>query len=182
MNDQTFDTFIISESNKHALTVINELFASIKYGSSLNPLVICSKESNGKTHFLNAIKHKLETEFPEKTVKYINPDLLRKEITKYFIPNETTDRIINAIPKLNLFEYDFLLFDDFQKFPLREKLLITLGKEFQKGLRKNQQLIISCTYIPQTYWAIMETMGEIFKNSSIVTIYSLQHSKTINNN
>jgi chromosomal replication initiation ATPase DnaA len=69
MNDQTFDTFIKSESNKHALTVINELFASIKYGSSLNPLVICSKESNGKTHLLNAIKYKLETEFPEKDCK-----------------------------------------------------------------------------------------------------------------
>ena len=80
MNNQTFDTFIKSESNKHALTVINELFASIKYGSSLNPLVIYSKESNGKTHLLNTIKHKLESEFPEKTVKYINPDLFRKEI------------------------------------------------------------------------------------------------------
>jgi chromosomal replication initiation ATPase DnaA len=182
MNDQTFDTFITSESNKHALTVINELFASIKYGSSLNPLVICSKESNGKTHLLNAIKHRLESEFPEKTVKYINPVLIRKEITKYFIPNETTDRIIKAIPKLNLFEYDFLLFDDFQKFPLREKLLITLGQELQKGLRNGQQLIITTTYIPQTYWAIMETMGEVFKNSSIVTLYCLQHSKTINNN
>ncbi len=177
MNNQTFDTYIKSESNKHALTVINELFASIKYGSSLNPLVIYSKESNGKTHLLNTIKHKLESEFPEKTVKYINPDLFRKEITKYLIPIETTNRIINAIPRLKLFEYDFLLFDDFQKFPLREKLLITLGQEFQKGLRHNQQLILTSTYVPQTYWAIMETMGEIFKKSSIVSLYSLQHSK-----
>lgn len=171
MNDQTFDTFITSESNKHALTVINELFASIKYGSSLNPLVICSKESNEKTHLLNAIKYKLESEFPKKTVKYINPDLLRKEITKHLIPNETTNRIINAIPRLKLFEYDFLLFDDFQKFPLREKLLITLGQEFQKGLRNNQQLIITSTYVPQTYFSIMQTMGEVFMKSIISCIY-----------
>ena len=110
MNNQTFDNFVQSESNKHALSVIDEIFTSIKYGSNLNPLVICSKESNGKTHLLNAIKHKLESEFPEKTVKYINPDLLRKEITKHFIPNETANRIINAIPRLNLFEYDFFTF------------------------------------------------------------------------
>lgn len=174
MNEQTFDNLIKSESNKHVLSVIDEIFASIKYGSSFNPLVIYSKESNGKTHLLNAIKHKLETEFPKKTLKYINPDLLRKEITKYFIPNETTNRIINAIPKLNLFEYDFLLFDDIHKFPLREKLLITLGQEFQKGLVKNQQLIITSTYVPQTYWAIMETMGGIFMKSRIVSIYSLK--------
>jgi len=171
MNNQTFDNFVQSESNKHALSVIDEIFTSIKYGSNLNPLVICSKESNGKTHLLNAIKHKLESEFPEKTVKYINPDLLRKEITKHFIPNETANRIINAIPRLNLFEYDFLLFDDFQKFPLREKLLITLSKEFQKGLMKNQQLIITSTYVPQTYWAIMETMSNVFMKSALISIY-----------
>ncbi len=182
MNDQTFDTFITSESNKHALTVINELFASIKYGSSLNPLVICSKESNGKTHLLNAIRHKLELEYPSKSLKYITPCLLRKEVAKHISAYDTTNRILNAIPKLNLHEFDFLLIDEFQKFPLREKLLLVLSLELQKGLRNGQQLIIATTYIPQTYWAIMETMGEVFKNSSIVNLYSLQHSKTINNN
>ena len=65
----------------------------------------------------------------------------------------------------------FLLFDDFQKFPLREKLLITLSKEFQKGLMKNQQLIITSTYVPQTYWAIMETMSNVFMKSALISIY-----------
>jgi chromosomal replication initiation ATPase DnaA len=182
MHVQTFDNFIKSELNKHALIVIDELFASIKYGTHLNPLIIYSKESNGKTHLLNAIRYKLETEHPIKTVKYITPSLLHKETAKYISADDTTYRVLNAISKLNLHEFDFLLIDEFQKFPIREKLLQMLSSELQKGLRNGQQLIIATTYIPQTYWAIMETMGEIFKNSSIVTLYSLQHSNPINNN
>lgn len=182
MHNQTFDNFIESESNKHALSVIDELFASIKYGTHLNPLLIYSKTSNGKTHLLHSIKHKLASEYPMKTVKYITPDLFRKEITKHISADIITNRILSAIPRLNLHEFDFLLIDEFQKFPLRERLLKGLSLELQKGLRNGQQLIIATTYIPQTYWAIMETMGEIFKKSSIVSLYSLQHSKTINNN
>lgn len=181
MNNQTFDNFIQSESNKHALTIINEILASIKYGSRLNPLVIYSKKSNGKTHLLQAIKHKLETEYPNKTVKYVTPDLFRKEVAMYIKTDEKTDRILNAIPHLNLYQYDFLLIDEFQKFPLREKLLQALSSEFRKGLRNGQQLVIATTYIPQTYWAITETMGELFKNSSIVTLYSLEQNKIVNN-
>lgn len=182
MHVQTFDNFIKSELNKHAIIVIDELLSSIKYGTHLNPLVIYSKESNGKTHLLNAIKHEIESEYLGKILSYITPSLLRIEVAKHISADDTTNRILNAIPKLNLHKFNFLLIDEFQKFPLRVKLLRVLSSELQKGLRNGQQLIIATTYIPQTYWAIMETMGEIFKNSSIVTLYSLQHSNPINNN
>ncbi|HQX02488.1 MAG TPA: DnaA/Hda family protein [Flavobacterium sp.] len=179
MHNQTFDNFIKSESNKYALNVIDELFASIKYGTHLNPLLIYSKTSNGKTHLLHAIKHKLESEYPMKTVKYISPDLFRNEVTKHISADGITNRILSAIPRLNLHEFDFLLIDEFQKFPLRERLLKVLSLELQKGLRNGQQLIIASTYIPQTYWAIMETMSEIFKKCSIITLYNLHQNESI---
>jgi chromosomal replication initiation ATPase DnaA len=80
MNDFTFDNFVKLDSNQIALEVIEDFFNSMKYGCVYNPIVILGLEGNGKSHLIQAIKKRIEIEYPSKKLKLLNPDILKQEI------------------------------------------------------------------------------------------------------
>ena len=136
MNDFTFDNFVKLDSNKIALEVIEDFFSSMKYGCVYNPIVIIGLEGNGKSHLTQAIKKRIEIEYPSKKLKLLNPDILKQEIRLIRKQKAIVTPIREIMSQLHLHENEILLFEDFHTLTPREEILRALGIEFCKLLKK----------------------------------------------
>ena len=175
MNDLTFDNFIKLDSNQIALEVIEDFFNSMKYGSIYNPIVIIGLEGNGKSHLIQAIKKRIEIEYPSKKLKLLNPDILKHEIRLIRKQITTVTHIREIISQLRLYENQILLFEDFHTLTPREEALRALGIEFCKLLNKGHHLIITSSKAPQISWSAMYTMKDVFLKSTLICLHTPIH-------
>jgi hypothetical protein len=172
MNDFTFDNFVKIDSNQIALEVIEDFFNSMKYGCVYNPIVILGLEGNGKSHLIQAIKKRIEIEYPSKKLKLLNPDILKQEIRLIRKQKAIVTPIREIMSQLHLHENEILLFEDFHTLTPREEILRALGIEFCKLLQKGHQLIITSSKAPQISWAVMFTMKDVFLKSTLICLHT----------
>jgi chromosomal replication initiator protein len=106
--DQTFDTFVIGQSNRfaHAASIV----VAETPGRAYNPLFIFGGHGLGKTHLLGAIGRYAKRLCPEMDVEFVSGATLRRDFTT---------RLRNGPAKLD-FErrygsVDLLLIDDVQR-------------------------------------------------------------------
>jgi len=172
MNDFTFDNFIKLDSNQIALEVIEDFFNSMKYGCIYNPIVILGLEGNGKSHLIQAIKKRIEIEYPSKKLKLLNPDILKQEIRLIRKQIATVTPIREIMSQLSLHENEILIFEDFHSLTPREETLRALGVEFCKLLKKGHHLIITSSKAPQISWSAMYTMKDVFLKSTLICLHT----------
>ena len=172
MNDFTFDNFVKLDSNKIALEIIEDFFSSMKYGCVYNPIVIIGLDGNGKSHLAQAIKKRMEIEYPSKNLKLLNPEILRQEIRVIRKQIAAVTPIREIMSQLRLHENQILIFEDFHRLTPREETLRALGIEFYKLLQKGHQLIITSSKAPQISWAVMFTMKDVFLKSTLICLHT----------
>jgi chromosomal replication initiation ATPase DnaA len=172
MNDFTFDNFVKLDSNQIALEVIEDFFNSMKYGCVYNPIVILGLEGNGKSHLIQAIKKRIEIEYPSKKLKLLNPDILKQEIRLIRKQIATVTPIREIMSQLSLHENEILIFEDFHSLTPREETLRALGVEFCKLLKKGHHLIITSSKAPQISWSAMYTMKDVFLKSTLICLHT----------
>jgi len=172
MNDFTFDNFVKLDSNQIALEVIEDFFNSMKYGCVYNPIVILGLEGNGKSHLIQAIKKRIEIEYPSKKLKLLNPVILKQEIRLIRKQIAIVTPIREIMSQLSLYENEILLFEDFHTLTPREETLRALGIEFCKILKKGHHLIITSSKAPQISWSAMFTMKDVFLKSTLICLHT----------
>lgn len=171
MKEFSFDNFVKLDSNQIALEVIEDFFSSMKYGCAYNPIVILGLEGNGKSHLIQAVKKRIEREYPSKKLKLLNTEILEQEIRIIRKQIGIVTPVREIMPQLCLHENQILLFEDFHTLTPREEILRTLAVEFCKLLNKGHQLIITTSETPQTIWSTMFAMKDVFLKSTLVCLH-----------
>lgn len=172
MNDFCLDNFVKLDSNQIALEVIEDFFNSMKYGCVYNPIVIIGLEGNGKSHMIQAIKKRIEIEYPSKKLKLLNSDILKQEIRLIRKQIAIVTPIREIMSQLRLHENQVLIFEDFHTLTPREETLRALGIEFCKLLNKGNHLIITSSKAPQISWSAMYTMKDVFLKSTLICLHT----------
>jgi hypothetical protein len=126
-----------------------------------------------ESHILiQAIKKRIEIEYPSKKLKLLNPDILKQEIRLIRKQIAIVTPIREIMSQLHLHENEILLFEDFHRLTPREETLRALGIEFCKLLQKGHQLIITSSKAPQISWAVMFTMKDVFLKSTLICLHT----------
>lgn len=139
-NDQTFDTFALSEKNRHAHDVA--LAVSEKPAEVHNPLVIWGATGTGKTHLLQAIASHTHS--------------LNRWVRTLYAPTYAyRDEFMSSIPdgqkefRRRYRDLDMLLIDDIQdlagKAGLEEVFLFILDALLAAG----KQVVMTCDVAPE---------------------------------
>ena len=145
---QTFDSFVIGESNKNAYQAA--LFAVEKPGIT-NPIFIHSKSGLGKTHLLNAIGNEVKKKNPNASVLFISSDDFISEYVKYTLGAKGSDELKNFFSSV-----DYLLVDDIQLFSGKTGTQDFFFNVFNLLVNNNKQIIITSDKSPSE----LEDLGE----------------------
>ena len=146
--NQTFDSFVIGESNKNAYQAA--LFAVEKPGIT-NPIFIHSKSGLGKTHLLNAIGNEVKRKNPNTSVLFISSDDFISEYVKYTLGAKGSDELKNFFSSV-----DYLLVDDIQLFSGKTGTQDFFFNVFNLLVNNNKQIIITSDKSPSE----LEDLGE----------------------
>lgn len=109
---QTFDNFVVADSNKQAYKACNFMLQ----GTTITSLVYIYADSGlGKTHLLNAVYNEFKKRYPNKTIKYVRANDFTDVCFNIFRKEKKKDHTYNSTQVKDFFkETDFLLFDDIQ--------------------------------------------------------------------
>ena len=146
--NQTFDSFVIGDSNKNAYQAA--LFAVEKPGIT-NPIFIHSKSGLGKTHLLNAIGNEVKRKNPNASVLFISSDDFISEYVKYTLGAKGSDELKNFFSSV-----DYLLVDDIQLFSGKSGTQDFFFNVFNLLVNNNKQIIITSDKSPSE----LEELGE----------------------
>ena len=145
---QTFDSFVIGESNKNAYQAA--LFSVEKPGIT-NPIFIHSKSGLGKTHLLNAIGNEVKRSKPNASVLFISSDDFISEYVKYTLGAKGADELKNFFSSV-----DYLLVDDIQLFSGKSGTQDFFFNVFNLLVNNNKQIIITSDKSPSE----LEELGD----------------------
>ena len=138
---QTFDTFIVGESNKLAYSACKAI-AQGQTGQ-YNPLFIYSEPGLGKTHLLCAVKHQVEQRDHSYKVLFVTGENFVTEFVdslKYNTNDEFKKKYRNC---------DMLLMDDVQFFSGKKESQTELFHTFNELHQKNKQIILTSDRPPK---------------------------------
>ncbi len=125
----TFESLVIGPSNKFAVAASQSVAA--KPGLSFNPLVIEGGPGLGKTHLLQAIRHRTEKLHPEMKV--------------ILAPSVTFD----ADLRKSAMESDVFLIDDIQYFAGKDKAQEDLLRVMGHLIDRGKQVVLTCDRAPK---------------------------------
>lgn len=123
----TFDRFIVGESNRDCLSECNRAVAL----EGPDFLFISGGPGTGKTHLLNAIAHSVTEKNPDKTIFYLLPDTLLREIRTCLAEGES------LLQKYG--EVDLFLIDGIDSLMTREEEEVT---SILKGLSTSGKRVV----------------------------------------
>ena len=144
--NQTFDNFIVGNTNKFAQRAAMEV--AEEPGKLYNPLFLYGNSGLGKTHLMQAIGNYIE-ENTNLKVLYVSSD----EFTSDFIKisrkngNDNFDRVDYFKDKYR--NLDVLIVDDIQFFQTTPKSQDEFFKIFDELHRNNKQIIVSSDRSPE---------------------------------
>ncbi len=160
----TFDNFIVGNSNTfaHAACV-----AVAKCpGSIYNPLFIYGDSGLGKTHLLNAIRNKLENDYPGAAIVYIKCDDFVNDMVRSLqegTMNEFKDRYRKA---------DVLLVDDIQFIGKSEAFQEEFFHTFNALYEEGKQIILTSDRRPMDISLLTDRLRTRFESGLIADIQS----------
>ena len=133
--EQTFNNFIIDESNKEAYK--KALMCIEKPDKLYNPLFIQGDAYMGKTHLLNAIANKYMNDHPNSNVVYITGMDFMEEA--YLADeNKTLDVFIPTFTNVNL-----LIFDEIMQISNSTEAINAFNYIVKKAISNNIQVCLS---------------------------------------
>lgn len=128
-DEDTFDSFVVGDSNKFAYSAANAV--ANDPGEKYNPLFIYGNSGLGKTHLLNAICRSIKQNNPSANVIYTHSEFFTNELVKY-ISQKSTEAFHNKYRTA-----DVLLIDDVQfiagKDSTQEEFFHTFNTLYQAG-------------------------------------------------
>jgi chromosomal replication initiator protein len=137
----TFDTFIVGDSNKLAYSACK---AAAQGGKSINnPLYIYSEPGLGKTHLLCAVSHELSVNRPELNVIFVGAETFVSEFVES-LKYHTVDGF-----KKKYRSADVLLIDDVQTISRAKESQVELFHTFDSLYMKGKQIILSSDRPPK---------------------------------
>lgn len=136
-NELNFDNYVISDFNKNACRLIDQIID--KSSSPYNPIFIYSKTGLGKTHLLIAMINEFVKKHPDKKIRYVESSTFISEILNCF-EEKNNSRLIEDL-KAKYSSYDVLIIDDVQYFANKTKTNEILFTIFN-NLKNNKKTII----------------------------------------
>ena len=158
--NQTFDNFIVGNTNKFAQRAAMEVAESP--GKLYNPLFIYGNSGLGKTHLMHAIGNYIE-ENSHLKVLYVTCD----EFTSDFIKISRKNGEGNNFDKVDYFKnkyrnLDVLIVDDIQFFETTPKSQDEFFKIFDELHRNNKQIVVSSDRSPDDLKKLEERLRTRF--------------------
>ncbi len=160
----TFDNFIVGSSNTfaHAACVA----VSKRPGSIYNPLFIYGDSGLGKTHLLNAIRNKLESDYEGAKIIYLKCDDFVNDMVRALqngTMNEFKDKYRQA---------DVLLVDDIQFISKSESFQEEFFHTFNALYESGKQIILTSDRTPKEIPLLTERLRTRFESGLIADIQS----------
>lgn len=147
VNNLTFETFVIGDSNRMAYSMAVEV-AEKPGSSALNPLFIYGRSGVGKTHLLCAIKNCINEQYEDFNVIYIDSMELVNKYSDAAIEKNVDKQSFKNFE--NFFQQaDVLLIDDIQGLQGKPGTLDTLFRIFNKLIPKGKQFVFSADRAPK---------------------------------
>lgn len=147
VNNLTFETFVIGDSNRMAYSMAVEV-AEKPGSSALNPLFIYGRSGVGKTHLLCAIKNYINEQYEDFNVVYIDSMELVNKYSDAAIEKNVDKQSFKNFE--NFFQQaDVLLIDDIQGLQGKPGTLDTLFRIFNKLIPKGKQFVFSADRAPK---------------------------------
>lgn len=147
VNNLTFETFVIGDSNRMAYSMAVEV-AEKPGSSALNPLFIYGRSGVGKTHLLCAIKNYINEQYEDFNVIYIDSMELVNKYSDAAIEKNVDKQSFKNFE--NFFQQaDVLLIDDIQGLQGKPGTLDTLFRIFNKLIPKGKQFVFSADRAPK---------------------------------
>ena len=163
IDEYTFETFIVGTSNKfaHATALAVSDFSNPK---NYNPLFIYGESGLGKTHLLYAIRHAVESKFPQKNVVYVKGE-------------EFLNELILAIQQSKNVEFrekyrsaDLFLMDDIQfiagKMATQDEFFHTFNTLFELG----KQIVFTSDRPPKDIQQLADRLKSRFDQALLADI------------
>jgi chromosomal replication initiator protein len=156
----TFDTFVVGESNRMALTAA--LDVTDNPGQIYNPLFLYGSTGLGKTHLLQAIGRAVS---------------LKVDKVIYASAEQLTTEFVNAVKSGTLDEFndkyrsaDVLLIDDFQFFSGKKGTLQSFFHLFNDLYDNDCQIVITCDTSPREINSVSEKIRSRLEGGLVVDI------------
>jgi chromosomal replication initiator protein len=137
VDDFTFDTFVVGNSNKFAAEVAK--IVATNPGQVYNPYFVWGDSGIGKTHLLKSIERYTRENFPAKKVRYVTSEEFLNDFVNTVIRNKTPEKFRIAYRSV-----DVLLIDDVQFFANKDSVQEELFHTFNKLADSKKQMVFSC--------------------------------------
>ncbi|MHB8851977.1 MAG: chromosomal replication initiator protein DnaA [Ignavibacteriaceae bacterium] len=138
----TFDNFINGEGNQLARAAASAISEN-PGGTSFNPLFVYGGVGLGKTHLIQAIGNKAQSNFPNKRIIYLSTDIFTVEFVEAIQSNKVND-FSNFYKKM-----DILIIDDIQFLIGKEKTQDLFFHIFNTLHQSGKQIILSSDKPPK---------------------------------
>lgn len=166
MDKQTFESFIIGDSNIDAYTKC--LFCAKNPGELCNPLFIYGDEGVGKTHLLNAIANKYMEDNPNKNtintndIDFMDDVFLAKK-------NNTLEDL-----KQKYLNADLLIIDNVHSIDNANTARELCNYIIKELIKNNKQVCIASRKKPKEIM-FLQDINSLFNEESLIVIYKPDH-------
>lgn len=162
--ENTFDTFVIGPSNRFAHAAAIAVAANPGEDTNYNPLFIYGKSGLGKTHLMNAIKHEVLKNDPDKQIIFT-----RGEDFVNLIVDGIQNHKMQAIHE-KYRKADLLLVDDIQFLSGKEQTQEEFFHTFEALYAANKQIVLTSDRPPKDIADIVDRLRNRFEWGLIADI------------
>ncbi len=159
--DQTFDSFVVGDSNDFAFSA--SLALASRKSKNVNALFLLSKHGLGKTHLARSIGHHVIAKFPMERVFYITADDFSSEMVKSF-----RDNSMEQFKAKYRKRCDVLMIEDVHQLTGKERTQTELALTFDHLYDAGKKLIFSSCYLPADIPKLSDKLRSLL-NVGIIT-------------
>lgn len=158
----TFESFVVGANTR--FTEAATKATARNPGESYNPLFIYSKSGLGKTHLLQAIGNRIESEQPGLRVVYTSTEIFESELIDA-IGNGQLEALRDEYQKV-----DVLLLDDVQFIAGREETQEEIFHLFEEMVESGKQVVLACDRLPKDIPSLSERLITRFESGLIADL------------
>jgi chromosomal replication initiator protein DnaA len=158
----TFESFVVGANTRFAEAAAKA--TARNPGESYNPLFIYSKSGLGKTHLLQAIGNRIESEQPGLSVVYTSTEIFESELI-VAIGNGQLEAFRDEYRKV-----DVLLLDDVQFIAGREETQEEVFHLFDELVESGKQIALACDRLPKDIPSLSDRLITRFESGLIADL------------
>jgi len=161
--DNTFETFVVGNSNKFAHAASKAVAETP--GRAYNPLFIYGSSGLGKTHLLSAINHEIRKNFPDVDIIYTRGETFTNELISYLQNKKDTSVFHNKYRGT-----DVLLVDDIQFIEGKDSTQEEFFHTFETLTSLGKQVVITSDRPPKNMPLLDERLRTRFEKGLIADV------------